>query len=252
VKFAGWLFIVMGVVASLALVEGFLEGDRPYGGVVLAAVALLIGLRFLTWAKGPLRTPDASEKTIELPLSPSAALMIGARPWKYVRQMAIFVVVVVALVFVVGTVVERSKSARYQRDPLSPVAGTRDPLEPWVPVIGAGATAGSLVLLILLVWVFVSWLPARRDLREAKYLRTSGPITVVGGMRQTPTLRLAGREMFVSYNIADEIARRSMKWAVVDYSKHTHIILGVWDEKGKVVFLAEGYSAEPPAVGSQS
>ena len=183
-----------------------------------------------------MRTPDASKATIELPLSPSVAAVIGATPWKHVRKMAVFVLVVVAAVFICAIVVNRLESTPHTRDPMA-------------AVIGTGAVGGSLVLILFLVWVFGSWLPSRRDLREGTYLRTSGPIAF-GRTKHGYTLRLADREMFMGHDVGYEIEGRRVKWAVVDYSRHTHIIFGVWDQSGKIVFLAKGHSADAPPVNS--
>lgn len=175
-----------------------------------------------------MRTPDASEGTIELPLTPSSTVLIGAAPWKHVRKMAIFYVLVVVFAdFACLVSVKRDRMV--------------------VLLITTGGVGGVLALLLLLVWFFGTWLPARRDLREGKYLRTRGRIAF-GRTKHGYTLRLGDREMFMGHDVGGEIENRGLKWAVVDYTRHTHIVLGVWDQKGKTVFLAEGYSADPPAV----
>ena len=229
---------------SPAITAGVVFG-RGMAAIIATTLSGMPMQNHIGKARSRMRTPDTSKAaTIELPLSPSVAAVIAAMPrWK-VRPIAILVLVVVAALFVVGTVEERSKSKRHNADPLIKVTEPRDSVEPWIPIIAAVGTGISVVPLIFLLWFFGSWLPARRDLGEGKYLRTSGPITFYhakGGY----TLRLFDRKMPMDYKVGAEIENGHVEWAVVDYARHTQIIFGVWDQKGKVVFLAKGYSAPP-------
>jgi hypothetical protein len=89
----------------------------------------------------------------------------------------------------------------------------------------------------------ISWLtiqrPARRDLKSATYLRSTGPLEIVdisGGA----ILRLADRSFLVNGTAgAPELS--NLNWGRVDYSPHGHVILAAWDRNGRSVYCLSGY-----------
>ena len=83
------------------------------------------------------------------------------------------------------------------------------------------------------IWTLTREWPIRRDLRESTYLQTGGPVQLVavyGGW----LLRTADRAFHIDSHPAKVL--QNMSWAVVDHSRHSHIIFEVRDRSGKRVY----------------
>ncbi|HMD41391.1 MAG TPA: hypothetical protein VKH15_19035 [Candidatus Acidoferrum sp.] len=169
--------------------------------------------------------------TVEMPFSLGVSDLIRDTAWKSGRILAMMMGLFTVVILVVGFATSQSQSESQATS----------------HSIGALGLTGILVLgcavLIGALWFFAAGLPAWRDLRARTYWRTRGPIQVVS-MGNGLILRLADRAISVSSKGPASSSLRSMDWAVVDYSKHAHVILGVWDFDGKNVFLADGYKPE--------
>jgi hypothetical protein len=235
-RIAGWVFIGMGTFFVVVFLEkAFVEGDVRWGAVGAVAVMFFLGWRLLVNARGIADAETASKATIELPMTPSAASVIAASPQKMRRAVGIVLALAVAAL-AVGMLIDY-----YHPTP--------NPLHLSLATTVCGAVGGGLFLIVASAWIFSSWLPARHDLRDAKFLRTSGPVAVEL-MQNGYLLRMADRGLVVTREVGQAFESHGVNWAVVDHSKHAHVILAAWDNTGKSVFLAEGYNAEAPRTRS--
>ena len=125
-------------------------------------------------------------------MTPSAAAVIRTAPWK---GLAIFGIVL-ACALAIGLTIA------FIRDLTQSSPGSRDPLGNTVAV---AITISFVALMCLVMWTLGVWLPARRDLREVTYLRTSGPIEVVK-LKNGYFLRLADRNLTVNFDIGSALA----------------------------------------------
>jgi hypothetical protein len=237
-RVAGWSFIVLGTaIVVLFVVVALTQGELRWGALPLGVITAFVGLRMRSLASGLVETPGRAGSlvqqtgpTIELPLSPREASVIRATPRKILRKTVIVLSIFLAILLGYAMIIGRFKSA-----------------SPWVGLLITGLVGGLLILMVVGAFIFATWLPARRDLREATYLRTSGPVAIVK-MKNGYLLRLADRSFTVTSDVGETIANHSMDWAVVDHSRHAHIVLGVWDLSGKNVFSGQGYQADPPNI----
>lgn len=118
----------------------------------------------------------------------------------------------------------------------------------------AGLTICGIIGLFVILGLDGTWMlkiggPARRDRRGSTYLRTSGPVQVVDLGQAGHILRLADRA-FTPPNSQATAQLAKMGWAIVDHSRHAHVVLAVWDWNGANVYLAEGYHPDPPRLPS--
>jgi hypothetical protein len=95
--------------------------------------------------------------------------------------------------------------------------------------LGLGAGTGTIMWAALMgeQW-FLQW-----DLRRATFLRTTGPMTiwVFGQIHQ---LKVADQKRSLNPQMAAKLS--SLRWGVVDHTKHAHWILEVRDASGRVAY----------------
>jgi hypothetical protein len=282
-KIGGWILFVLGIVFTAGLLVVAFTGDGfPLRGLIYAVILTVTGWRLKSYGTGlvsDVRTsaglsgiiavdaeaagktalpenatgivsdvrPSAGPSgtisfdaeaagkpalpeiaTVELPFTPGVADLLRETAKKSGRAMAT-VMGVFLVVFVVVGIAERQSD-----QPSGPhVIGTFTLM--LLMFVSCGLLVGSL-------WFFFSGLPVWRDIKGNTYLRTRGPIQVVT-MSKGILLRLSDKAFSLGEGPANAYLR-SVNWAVVDYSKHVHLILGVWDSNGKNLYLAERYAPE--------
>ncbi len=169
-------------------------------------------------------TPAPEFSTVELPMTPDVITAITAqnsRNWRNVKYVNIFFF---AFFLVLGVVLDLTVNDVTPRHIFLAIF-------PLIGLISAIMIGG------------ISWLtvqrPARHDLSSATYLRTTGPLAIVG-IYGGAILRLADRSFIVN-GTGGIPALSSISWGTVDYSPHGHMILSAWNSRGKSVYCLPGY-----------
>jgi len=215
---------------------------RIYGVVMLIfamllmvrriAILMVTGWRLITKGRGitqrrrssvsgagakPGAVSELESPTVELPVTPTVSAVMAremARRWRITR---IVILCSMSFFLLVGGGVGLAVS--------SP-SGVK-----MFPYLAAASLAFGLF--IGGIWMLASR-PLRRDLAGFTYLRTSGPVQLVG-LYGGYLLRLADRAFGLN---AQEVvaALRNLTWASVDYSPHAHVIFEVRDRSGRSVY----------------
>lgn len=245
----GWICFVLGIVLGLLFIMAKLGGgDIPLAAYIVSGMMILLGLQLkaagkgLTTASPPsaagttANSPAATQQTglhqaatVELPFTPRVAEIIRASTSKSRRLYLVLIGSIIVFLLGLGVLLDRTIAS-------SPGPDTVKAL----PIL-AVMSLGVAVLLGGLWFLQFGW-PAQRDLRESTYLRTTGPVRVAYVMGGN-LLRLADRA-FNIYKTPAVAPLAKLDWAIVDYSRHAHVILGVWDRTGANVFSASGYQPE--------
>jgi hypothetical protein len=100
----------------------------------------------------------------------------------------------------------------------------------------------AFALIVGGIWTLSSQRPARRDLHESTFLRTSGPVQLVpvfGGY----LLRLVDKS-FLLNSRDTTFAITKLSWATLDYSRHAHLIFEIRNYSGQSVYRLPGYEGE--------
>ncbi len=251
-KIAGWILFLFGAFFSLLFVVRVFEGDFRLRGLAYGLILMVTGWRLIAYGKGitePLGTATSGDSsanaaglgsapapTIELPLTASAADAIRASMKKSLRDsFLVFAFTAGAPLLLVAVILY------FDQDVLS----SPNRLSLWIPI----AIFGCGGLLFGGVAFLTSSLPLWRDLREAKYLTTTGPIQIVAVMNGN-LLRLADQAFLVRKDAAQQLA--GLDWARVHHTKHAHMILGAWRQSGTSVFLADEYEPDAASLTLQS
>jgi hypothetical protein len=250
-RIAGWIMFVVGIVLGIwCLIASFTGDGLPFRVFIYIVILIFTGWRLKTYGTGLVATagspasagpfdavynaadlagkPTPEIATVALPFTPGVAELIRAAARKTGRVWGWTGGSFAAAFLLAGGFIARMGSLS-------------DP-----DTVKALYILGAMIMLLVLGagtgWLVQSSMPLRRDLGEGTYLRTRGPVEMVG-MTTGYMLRLADRAFLVSKSPAAAWLAR-MDWAVIDYSRHLHVILGVWDSDGKNLFLADGYKPE--------
>jgi len=248
-KIGGWILFVLGILFLLLFAMAAMGGGgMPAIAWIVAGGLALGGWRMKSAARGIAPPAPAAAApsgagatagapraapagpTVEMPLTPEAAAVIGAARSRSLR--VTLVIVGIGLVFFIGlgVIIDSAMSS----SPPSPGAFKALPL--------MAIMAAFFGAMVFGIWLLQNGLPMARDLRSPTYLRTSGPVQLLsmwGGWM----VRLADRAFLMKGRTgAREL--RGVGWAVIDYSPRAHVILAVFDRSGRQVYAAPGY---PPA-----
>lgn len=102
---------------------------------------------------------------------------------------------------------------------------------------GVGLSTGIIITALA---VLCGERPLHRDMREPTYLRTAGPVELVG-LKFGHILRLSDRAIPMDRKPARAV--RNLNWATVDYSRHAKLVLAVWDRAGNPVYQFSGITS---------
>lgn len=157
--------------------------------------------------------------TVESPLTPALRQLIAGDVAKVRRILGIVSGGVVALLAIIG------------------IAGGV------LAMIPIGVLIGAFVY--LLAWLIVRFTMSR-DLKDAAFLRTTGPIRVTSSYDPdngtTYTLVLTDHRFRISHKIASAAGKLSS--GTVEYTKHGHIVFDIRDSSGQSVYRHPGYVPE--------
>jgi hypothetical protein len=231
----GLVIMIVGIFFEILLLLALLGGGTDLTlGLLVGAGVIAIGWKFRKYGEG-IRQPEPTSAagdvcaeapplqspTVELPVTPeiSAAFIRQVTRWRRITGIIIACGLAFSLVPAVGIYLAGSF-------PSSPTL---------FPIVLA-ATGLFFGLVVGGIHLFQRELPVRRDLREATFLRTSGPaqvVSVFGGS----LLRLADRAFLADPPPAKVL--RNFTEATVDYTRHAHVIFEVRDPAGHVVYSAD-------------
>ncbi|HMK37506.1 MAG TPA: hypothetical protein VK463_20710 [Desulfomonilaceae bacterium] len=230
----GLALMIVGIVFEVLLLLALLGGGKDLVlGMLISAGLIVTGWKLRTYGQGISQQQSAAASevspeaqpphspTVEMPVTQaiSAAFIRQVARWRRITAIIIACGMAFFLVPAVGIYLAMSS-------PLSHIS---------FPIILA-ATALFFGLIVGVIHVFQREIPVRRDLRDATYLRTVGPVQVVS-LYGGSLLRLADRAFLAEPPPAKVL--RNLTWATVDYSRHAHVIFEIRDQTGRVVYSAD-------------
>ena len=230
----GGVFLVLFVLAELG---GGHVGFLPF---FVSAVIVLIGVQLARSGTGLVRTALAgatagvaavpTQMTQSLPMTPEIVAIVRRQAASTWRILLIVAGGAAGLMALMGGVLALLNAA--------PGKGA----EIFGFLAAVGVVTGATIL-------FVAWLSTgrqlARDTRATTYLRTSGPVQYVSLTTGGAMLRLADRAFLIS-NAKGITALAGMRSGTVDYTAFAHVILAAWNDDGRPVYEAPGYTSCAP------
>lgn len=234
----GWVLAMLGIIFELLFVVAALGGAKispvafgigafmAVGGWRLAKYGRAIAPNSASLDSVPqaMLQAVAPNATEELPFTPAVAGLV-ARELAHSRRVTTIVISVLASAFLaLGAILE------YAVSPHS------------LNIVALFALIGIATGLIVGgIWIATNWRPARRDLNDSSYLRTSGPVELVpafGGY----ILRLTDRAFLVNgKQVGGRLRKLKLTWGIVDYSRHAHVVFEIRDHSGQSLYRLPGY-----------
>ncbi len=231
-RILGLGIMVVGIISGLLLLLARLGGGQV-SATAFIVVALMVGggWRLRAYGKGltPRQpsapgsqrgfqsTPAQQAASVELPYTKAMSDVLSRKMKHSRRVTAILIASGMSFFLLVGAVLDFATQ---------PASGFRA-----LPFLAAAGLVFGLIVGV--IWLLTGDRPIRRDLRESTYRRTSGPVQLVavyGGWM----LRLADRAFLVDARPAKTL--RNVSWAVVDHSRHAHLIFEVKDHSGQRIY----------------
>ncbi len=233
-RILGLVLMIVGIAFEILLALALLGGGKNlFWGFIFAGGLIAGGWKLRSYGKGirqeePVaapaeatpKSPPPQSPTAELPITQDVSFALVRQRARWRRTTAIIIACGLVFFLVLAEGIPLAVSTPTRHEPFSFL------------IASFGLFLG---LFFAAVHVFQRELPVRRDLRDATYLRTSGPVQVVsvlGGW----LLRLADRAFFVYRPWLKVLL--NLRWATVDYSRHAHVIFEIRDSAGQVVYSA--------------